>query len=329
MFPFPSFARVAIVGMALALFPQCLDLIPMLAPSVDAEPNLSAEFPYESRFITVKGSRMHYVEIGEGDPILLVHGNPTSSYLWRNVIPKLEISGRVIAVDLIGMGKSDKPDLDYTFVDHAEYFTAFVDAMQLKDVTLVVHDWGGGLGFDYAAKHADNVRGIAFMEAVVRPMDWSIASPPEKYIFGRFRDPEDGHQINAVDNYFVEKLLPMMAGRNLSKTEMDHYRSPFPTVESRKPVAMWPQELPFLDESNRNVERIGGNYKKIQESDIPLLLLHGEPGAIFKPEVVEIVKSEIPRLKTVHVGGGIHYLQESQPSKIGASVAAWIKEDLD
>lgn len=304
----------------------CLSIIPALAPGVDAEENISVDFPYESRYVTVYGSRMHYVESGQGKPIVLLHGNPTSVYLWRNIIPALEDSGRVIAVDLIGMGKSDKPNLEYTFEDHVRYFQEFMRVLKLKDVTLVLHDWGGGIGFDYAANNLSNVRGVAFMEAVVRPMDWSLASPPQEYLFRRFRDPADGHQIIAEENYFVEKLLPMLSGRELEEEVMNRYREPFPTVESRKPVAMWPRELPFLDEKRRNVDRIQENYNAIKESRIPLLLLHAEPGAIFNAEMVEIVRREIPRLKTVNVGGGIHYLQESQPTAIGRALASWMAE---
>lgn len=305
----------------------CLQLLPALAPAVDdAESGLSPEFPFESNYVEVLGSRMHYVEVGAGKPILLVHGNPTSSYLWRNVIPQLSRSGRVIAVDLIGMGRSDKPALEYTFADHARYLQAFIERMRLRGVVLVLHDWGGALGFDYAANHLPNVEGIAFMEAVVRPMSWDRASLPMRYLFKRFRDPEDGHQIIAVDNYFVEKLLPMMAGRPLTEMEMDAYRNPYPTIESRKPVAMWPRELPFLDEEATNVERIRQNYAKVQASDIPLLLLFATPGAIFQPQTVDEIKAEIPRLKTVNVGAGFHYIQETQPTKIGDAIAAWIDE---
>jgi len=320
-------ARVAAIVGSFGLFSACLSILPAMAPGVDdVETDISAEFPYESRFIEVRGARMHYVEIGQGDPIVLVHGNPTSSYLWRNVIPYLKNSGRVIAVDLIGMGKSDKPDLEYTFADHARYFGDFMQAMRLRNATLVLHDWGGAIGTDYAMQNPRNVRAIVYMEAVLKPMEWESANMAEKYLFGRFRDPEDGHKINAEDNYFVEKLLPMMSGRELSKAEMDAYREPYPTVESRKPVAKWPMEIPIDGEPERNAERIGENYRKLQASKIPLLLLHADPGMIVKEDFLQELKGDLPRMDTRSVGGGLHYIQETQPTKIGTEIASWLEE---
>jgi len=267
----------------------CLSVMPALAPKAkNIEPDIGEAFPYESKYIEVAGSTMHYVEQGEGKPIVLLHGNPTSVYLWRNVIPRLSPHGRVIAVDMIGMGKSDKPYLQYTFADHAEFFAGFVEAMELEDVTLVLHDWGGAVGIDYAARNPDNVRGIAVMEAVVQPMQWSDASFPERYLFRKFRDPADGHAIIAEDNYFVERLLPMMSGRRLTEVEMNAYRQPFPTVESRRPIAQWPREIPISGQPKRNVERIGHNYAWLRDkSNTPLLLVHAEPGVIFKAEAVK------------------------------------------
>lgn len=319
----------ATAALSLVFTGACLNLMAMLSPGIDdVEENISAEFPYESRFIDVKGSRMHYVEEGAGRPILLVHGNPTSSYLWRNIIPHLKNEGRVIAVDLIGMGKSDKPELDYVFADHVEYLSGFVQAMGLTDVTLVLHDWGGGVGTDYAVRNLKNVRGIVYMEAVMKPMSWEAANAAEKYLFGRLRDPEDGHQIAAVDNFFVEKMLPMMSGREFSAEEMRAYREPFPTVASRKPVAQWPREIPFIEEGpERNVTRMGENYERLQAAATPLLLLYAKPGVIVKDAFLEELKSDLPRMETVFVGSGLHYIQEAQPTKIGTEIAAWLRKN--
>ena len=155
----------------------------------------SPEFPYESKFVEVLGSQMHYVESGEGDPVLYLHGNPTSSYLWRNVIPHTAKHNRSIAVDLIGMGKSDKPDIGYRFFDHLKYIEGFVEALGLENITLVIHDWGGGLGVSYARRHQENVQGIAFMEAVVKPMTWAEMNPVQKFMFKRMRDQKKGDRM--------------------------------------------------------------------------------------------------------------------------------------
>ncbi|MEL7237645.1 MAG: haloalkane dehalogenase, partial [Planctomycetota bacterium] len=165
---------------------------------------------------------------------------------------------------------------------------------------------------------------IAVMEAVVQPMQWSDASFPERYLFRKFRDPADGHAIIAEDNYFVERLLPMMSGRRLTEVEMNAYRQPFPTVESRRPIAQWPREIPISGQPKRNVERIGHNYAWLRDkSNTPLLLVHAEPGVIFKAEAVKAMRNDISRMQTVSVGSGLHYIQEVQPTRIGDVVAEW------
>jgi len=301
-----------------------MQIIPAIAPGVDAEPSISAEFPFESRFVEVLGSRMHYVEQGEGDPILLLHGNPTSSYLWRNVIPHISPTGRVIAVDLIGMGKSDKPDIAYQFQDHIQYVDAFIETLGLENVVLVLHDWGGGIGFDYAMRNPENVRGIAFMEAVVRPSRWDDADMVGRYLFKNLRDEETGYDLIVRDNYFVEKLIPMMAGRDLSEAEMNYYRAPYLEEADRKPVRVWPQELPFDGIPERTHVRIAATYEKLKVSDVPLLLLVAEPGLIMTEDRVAIFESELPRMETENIGPGMHYVQETQPTNIGKALASWI-----
>jgi haloalkane dehalogenase len=301
-----------------------MSIMPMMAPGVDAEPSISVDFPYESHYIDVLGSNMHYIDQGNGDPILLLHGNPTSSYLWRNVIPLISPVGRVIAVDLIGMGKSDKPDIPYQLEDHIRYVDAFIDELDLENIVLVLHDWGGGIGFDYAMRNQENVRGIVFMEAVVKPMSWADTNFAEKYLFQTMRDNKKGEDLLVGDNYFVEKLIPMMAGRRLSKVEMDAYRAPYLEPAHRKPVRVWPQEIPIDGTPERNQIRIAGTYEKLKKSSIPLLLLVGEPGMIMKEEFVATLKNDLPRMETEDIGAGMHYLQETQPTNIGRAVATWI-----
>lgn len=320
------FPKLLVVIASVLSLTGCLGVMPMLAPSAkNVEPNISAEFPFESKYVTVLGSRMHYIDEGTGPIVVLVHGNPTSSYLWRNVVPRLSSEYRVIALDLIGMGKSDKPDLGYRFSDHADYFSGFVRAMGLSDIALVLHDWGGGVGLDYAARNPRNVRAIAVMEAVVKPMRWEMADMPTRYLFGRLRDPDDGFKIVAVDNYFVERMLPMMSGRRLTDEEMTVYRAPYPTVDSRKLIAQWPREIPFDDGPADNVERIGANYEWLKNSDVPVLALHASPGAIFQRDFMEELRAELPRMKVINIGSGMHYLQEVQPTLIGDSVAGWLE----
>ena len=183
---------------------------------------------------------MHYIDEGEGDPILFLHGNPTSSYLRRNIIPYLTPMARAIAPDLIGMGRSDKPDIPYRFFDHSKYLEGFIDAPDLKKLTLVIHDWGSGLGFHYACRHEANVKGVAFMEAIVQPSRWSDFPPHYKMGFKLFRTPGVGWLMISVGNAFVKKLLPKATARRLTAEEMAHYAEPYPTVASRRPVRQWP-----------------------------------------------------------------------------------------
>lgn len=321
-----SATKFCLVAASTFVLSGCLAIMPAIAPKAkNVEEGISTDFPYRSQFVDVNGSRMHYVERGEGRPILLVHGNPTSSYLWRNVIPEIEGDGRrIIAVDLIGMGKSEKPDIAYRFEDHAAYLEGFIEELGLEDMILVLHDWGGGLGLDYAARHPENIRGIAFMEAVMKPMSLSEADFGARYIFSRLRDPEDNHELLIEGNFFVETLLPMMTGRRLSEEEMDAYRAPFMTPRDRLPVAQWPLEIPLDGEPARNVRRIGANYDWLKAADVPILLLYGEPGMIMRPNVRAGIEEDLPRMTTVSIGSGLHYLQEVQPTKIGRELDAWI-----
>jgi haloalkane dehalogenase len=302
----------------------CMKILPAIAPGVESEPSISAEFPYESRYVQVLGSKMHYVERGEGDPILLLHGNPTSSYLWRNVIPHLSSQGRVIAVDLIGMGQSDKPNIEYQLEDHIAYIDGFIETLGLKNVVLVLHDWGGGIGFDYAMRNADNVRGIAFMEAVLRPSRWEDVNAVARYLFKNLRDEQTGYDLIVRENYFVEKLVPMMAGRDLTDVEMDYYRAPYLEEIDRKPVRVWPQEIPIDGIPERNQIRMAATYDRLRTSTTPLLLLVAEPGVLMDDQLVETLRAELPRMEVENIGPGMHYVQETQPTNIGKAVASWI-----
>src|SRR3989442_1093931 len=284
---------------------------------------ISAAFPFESRFVEVNGSRMHYVEEGTGDPVLFLHGNPTSSYLWRNVIPQVSPVGRCIAVDLIGMGKSDKPAIEYRFFDHSRYVEGFIAALGLRNITLVIHDWGSALGFHYARRHESNVKGIAFMEAIVRPLTWAEWPEQAKGMFQAFRTPGMGEQMIMDNNMFVEATLPGAMLRKLSDEEMNRYREPYPDRESRRPLWRWPNEIP-IEGAPADVHEIVQAYSEwLGKSPLPKLLLWAQPGAIMR-ELRGWCEENIANLRSVQVGAGVHFLQEDDPHGIGEAIREWI-----
>ena len=273
---------------------------------------ISADFPFESRYVEVHGSNIHYVEEGSGDPVLFLHGQPTSSYLWRNVIPHVSPVARAIAMDNIGFGKSDKPDIEYRFVDHVKYVEGFIEELGLKNVTLVIHDWGSALGFHYV-RNQSNVKGIAFMEALLMPIPSLDSMPGEmKEIFTAFRTPEVGWDMIVNQNMFIEQLVPQMVVRKLTDTEMDAIREPFTDPSTRLPLWRWPNEIPIGGEPADVHEIISAYAAKLPESNLPKLLFYADPGAIITPPVVEMIKQSYEPLKTVDIGQGIHYVQDGQ-----------------
>jgi len=287
------------------------------------EKDISAAFPFESKFLDVNGSKMHYVDVGKGDPILFLHGQPTSSYLWRNVIPHLSDKGRCIAPDLIGMGKSDKPDIPYKFEDHYDYLEKFIEKLKLKNITLVIHDWGSDLGFHYANMHRDNIKGIAFMEAVYRPMEWKDLPPKFQMAFRLMRTPFIGWLMISVGNMFLKKMLPDSMMRKMSKEEVDYYEKPYPTIATRKPVRVWPTEVPLGGKPKRVYDKVAAYNKWLQETKIPKLCLYVHPGAIMTDKAVEYIKNNFPNTKMVDIGEGIHFIQEDSPHAIGKAVSDW------
>ena len=283
-------------------------------------PSISAEFPFEPHYVEVLGSRLHYVDEGKGDPILFIHGNPTSSYLWRNIIPYVTDRYRAIAIDLIGMGKSDKPDIAYTYQDHARYLNAFIEALGVESLTLVIHDWGSVLGFDYARTHEDNVVGIAFMEAIIPPR---FPNPnPMGGALGRFRTPE-GEELILQQNQFVEKTLPGGVLRGLTREEMEYYRAPYRTPQSRLPTLQWPREIPAAGEPARNVEVVTAIGEWMRKTDIPMLHLWARPGALNPEPVADELVERVKNIQSTFVGAARHFLQEDQLEMIGRAIADW------
>ncbi|MBL4594629.1 MAG: haloalkane dehalogenase [Flavobacteriales bacterium] len=292
--------------------------------------NISAKFPYQSKYLEVKGSKMHYIEeyVDEENPnqltFLFLHGNPTSSYLWRNIIPYVKGKGKAVAPDLIGMGKSDKPDIDYTFQDHISYLDAFIEQKQLKNIVLVIHDWGSGLGFNYAATHEDNIRGIVFMEAMTQAPRWEDGNFIERILFKRLRDDKKGHKMAAEKNFFVNMFLfKVGTKRKLTKEEKAYYLAPYPTVASRKPLAVWPKELPFSGTPERNYTIFEAYATWLKSTEIPKLLLYAKPGVIIKKKDVERIQQEYKNIETIYIGKGKHYIQEDHPHEIGKAIKSW------
>lgn len=282
----------------------------------------------EKQTIEVKGRRMAYVEAGEGDPIIFQHGNPTSSYLWRNILPQLTQFGRCIALDLIGMGDSDKlPDSDenaYTFAEHYEYFAGALDALGVdKNVTLVIHDWGSALGFHWANEHRDAVQAICYMEAIVAPMPtWDEFSESARGVFQGFRSPA-GESMVLDKNLFVERVLPGSVLRDLSPEEMAEYRRPFiEPGESRRPTLTWPRQIPIAGEP-ADVVAIAQAYAQwLGESDVKKLFVNAEPGAILTGKMRDLCRTW-PNQSEVTVAGS-HFIQEDSADEISAAIAAWL-----
>ena len=285
---------------------------------------ISATDAYPRRRLRLLDTEMSFVEAGLGPPIVLLHGNPTSSYLWRNVIPALEAYGRCLAPDLVGMGESGRaPGGSYRFVDHARYLDSWFEALGLtSDVTLVVHDWGSALGFDWAARHPERVRGLVYMEAIVRPMTWEEWPQAARRIFQAMRSPA-GEEMVLDKNVFVERILPASILRALAEAEMARYRSPYREPgECRRPTLTWPREIP-IDGEPSDVARIVERYGRwLANSRVPKLFINGEPGSILVGPQREWCRSW-PNQMEVTVSGR-HFLQEDSPAEIGQAIAAFL-----
>ena len=289
---------------------------------------ISANMPYKKSFKTINGKSIAFVDVGEGDPIVLLHGNPTSSYLWRNVIPHLEGMGRVIAPDLIGQGDSDKlpasdgPDR-YSFQVAYDYLAGLLDELDAnQNVTLVIHDWGSALGFYWAQQHSAAVKGIAYMEGIVCPVGWEDWPESARGIFKGFRS-DKGEDLILQRNMFVEAVLPSSVIRKLGAEEMEHYRRAFSTPDDRQPTLNWPRQIP-IDGEPEHMVKLVDSYGQwmLENTSLPKLFINATPGSILTGKAREFCRTW-PNQREVTVAG-THFIQEDSPDEIGSAVAEWL-----
>ena len=282
--------------------------------------------PTTQQFADVNGKRIAYLEAGSGDPIVLLHGNPTSSFLWRNIIPELEGCGRVIAPDLIGQGDSEKLPASegadrYSFEVAFEYLDGLLREIGAdNNVTLVIHDWGSGLGFHWARLNPESVKGIAYMEAIVMPMSWDDWPESARGIFQGFRSPK-GEDLVLERNMFVEAVLPSSVIRDLTDKEMNAYRAPFDTPDHRQPTLNWPRQIPIEGEPAHMVDLVEAYGTFMAGSDIPKLFINADPGSILVGKQREFCRSWPNQLEVTVKG--LHFLQEDSPTEIGQAIATW------
>jgi haloalkane dehalogenase len=281
--------------------------------------------PHPRRRARVLDSEISFVDVGEGDPIVFLHGNPTSSYLWRNVIPHVADRGRCLAPDLVGMGRSaPSSGGNYRFTDHARYLDAWFEALGLtRNITLVLHDWGSALGFHWACRHRQRVRALAYMEAIVAPRRWDDFPAGRDQIFRALRGPE-GERLVLDENFFVETVLPKSTMRALRDAEMDAYRAPFRERAARLPMLVWPRELPIEGEPADVVAIVEGYATWLAQSAVPKLFINAAPGALLTGRARDRCR-RFPNQREVTVKG-IHYVQEDSPAEIGAALRSFLVE---
>ena len=290
--------------------------------------SISANDPYERKRVSVLDSEMAYVDTGSGDPVVFLHGNPTSSYLWRNIIAEVEGGARCLAPDLIGMGDSGKnPAGSYRFVDHARYMDAWFDALGLdrhtKNVTLVIHDWGSALGFHWAHRHQDSIKALVYMEAIVCPLTWETFPEVARKVFQGFRSPA-GEDLVLQNNVFVERVLPGSVLRGLTEEEMAVYRKPYTEPgESRRPTLTWPRQIPIEGEPADVVEIVEQYGQWLSTSELPKLFVNADPGAILAGPQREYCRAW-PNQKEITVKGS-HFIQEDAPQEIGQAIVGFLQ----
>ena len=297
--------------------------------SLNADKPQSGSTALRREEIAVLDSTMSYVEAGAAGPtVLFLHGNPTSSHIWRNIIPQVAPLGRCIAPDLIGYGQSGKPDIDYRFFDHVRYLDAFLDALDIREMVMVAQDWGTALAFHLAARRPRNILGLAFMEFIRPFARWEDfhQRPQAREMFKALRTPGVGEKLVLEDNVFVEKVLPASVLRTMSDDEMDAYRAPFPTLQSRKPVLRLPRELPIEGQPADVAAISEHDHRALRLSTYPKLLFAGDPGALMAPQAAGEFAAGLKNCRFINLGPGAHYLQEDHADAIGEAIAGWLPE---
>lgn len=288
---------------------------------------IGAGDPYPRRLVPVLDTHLAAIDLDEGPKpaIVLLHGNPTHSYLWRNVIPHLRGGRRLVAPDLVGMGASGKPAIAYRFFDHARYLERLIETLALDQLVFVGHDWGCALALDWWERNPQRVRGIVISEGVLATFpDWEAFPEGGRATFQAYRAPETGEALLLDENAFIERSLPGAILRRLSTAELDAYRAPFPDRASRTPLLAWPRELPIAGEPADVVARLAACRLALTRSNVPKLLLTAEPGALMRAGFVEWCRRHVPSLEVVSVGRAIHYPQEDQPEAFGQALADWL-----
>ncbi len=294
-------------------------------------PGVSDAFDHTVEYVEAGGVRVAYVSEGTGAPVVFVHGNPTSKYLWRNVIPHVSDRARAIALDLPGMGDSERPDPALGFAEQVRVFDAFIEALELDRVTLVLHDWGAAIGFELARRHPGKVRAVAVMEGVLPPVfpQSSFEAMGEEMgaMFRAFKDPVQGRELVIDQNIFIEQVLPSFINRTLTEAEMAEYRRPFADRADREAMLKWPREIPIAGEPRDVVESMSEIHSFMTTSEIPILLVHADPGVVVPLELVPWYEENVRNIQTAFVGQGLHFIQEDQPDAIGRAIRDWLRRN--
>lgn len=286
---------------------------------------ISDKLTYPSKYVEVLGSKMHYVEAGRGDPILFLHGIPTSCYVWRNVIPYLAPLGRCIAPDLIGFGRSDKPNITYSVFDHIKYIQHFIEALKLKKIILVMHGWGSLIGFSYAMSNEKNCKGLVFYEAFLRSSNGYDLSLPFQEQLVMLESEESIADLVTNGASFIDKVIPQHVMRQLTEKELEYYREPFLEEGAGKPIVQYLKELPKGNVDSKVEALIADYSKKLTKSKLPKLMLYSVPGFITTIATVMWAKDHLPNLEIVDIGEELHLAQESNPKLLGEAISVWMQ----
>ncbi len=284
----------------------------------------SSTDPFDRRFVEIDGVRLAYLDEGRGPTVLFLHGNPTSSYLWRNIVPHVATVARCIAPDLPGFGRSDKPAIDYRVADHVRFVEGFIAALGLHDLVLVLHDWGSALGFDFARRHENAICGLAFMEFIAPFPTWLDFPARARDLFKAFRTPGVGRELIVEQNAFIERVLPGSVVRVVPEATMAHYRAPFAQPAAREPMWRFPNEIPIGGEPPDVYAMACAYHDWLLQTELPKLMFKASPGALISEERALWYESHLKNCTTVDLGLGVHYVQEDNPDAIGKGIRDFV-----